>query len=236
MSKKLITGCLALFALAAFALPAVASAATPVITHPTGTRLDPSTGSCTSVSGTICITAHNVGETKIRDTANENTLIKCTGATMTGYLTENSGTSIKGNIHTTSFSGTGASGRCTDSFGAAAFVDTNLGNGTPWCLAASGTENKFTVRGNECSKESRSITFVLTDSVVGTCKYSRTGTVNGTFTTHSTGDAILTVAPSTTGSAFAKEEGSVLCPASGLLELSFTLETDNNLTEPLYIS
>src|SRR3954452_9076608 len=40
MSKKLITALLALVAFAAFALPAVASAANkPVITHPTGTAM-----------------------------------------------------------------------------------------------------------------------------------------------------------------------------------------------------
>jgi hypothetical protein len=235
MSKKLITACMALFALAAFILPAAASAS-PVITHPTGSRLDPGTGSCTSVSGTICITATNVGEFKFRDTSNTNTLMSCPTASMTAYLTENSGTSFKANIHTTSFSGTGAGGRCTDSFGAAFFLDTNIGNGTPWCLQ-SGSEDRFTMRGNECSKESRSITFVLTDSVVGSCKYNRTAAVSGTFTTHSTGDAILTVAASTTGSAFAKEEGSVLCPASELLEMKFTLETDTTAaSDPLYIS
>jgi hypothetical protein len=156
---------------------------------------------------------------------------------MTGTLVENSGTSIKGNIHTTSFSGTGAGGRCTDSFGAGFFRDTTIGAGTLWCLSASGTEDKFTLRGNSCGSEARSITFVLTDSVVGTCKYNRTSAVNGTFTTHSTGDAILTVGPSTTGSTFAKEEGSVLCPASGLLEMSVTLETDTTAAnDPLYIS
>jgi hypothetical protein len=228
MSKKLITACMALFALAAFALPAAASAS-PEITHPTGTRL--ATG--------VNITGTNIGETKIRDTANENTLIKCTTASMTGSLTENSGTSVKGNITSTSFSGTGSGGRCTDSFGAAAFVDTNVGNGTPWCLLAKSTfaANEFQVTGNSCGSEARSITFVLTDSVVGTCKYNRTGVVKGTYTTHSTGDAILTVAPSTTNSAWTKEEGSVLCPASGLLEMSFTLETDTTASnDPLYIS
>ena len=53
MSKKLTTACLALSALAAFALPAVASAS-PEITHPTGTRL--ATG--TKITGT------NVGNAK----------------------------------------------------------------------------------------------------------------------------------------------------------------------------
>jgi hypothetical protein len=227
MSKKLITACMALVALAASVMPAAASAS-PEVTHPTGTWL--ATG--------VNITATNIGETKIRDTANENTLIRCTSASMTGFLEENSGTSIKGRIQHTSFTGSGPNGRCTDSFGAAAFVDTDIGNGTPWCLQAKSTfgANEFQVTGNSCGSGARSITFVLTDSVVGTCKYNRTGVVKGTYTTHSTGDAILTVAPSTTNSAWTKEEGSVLCPASGLLEMSFTLETDGSPTEPLYIS
>jgi hypothetical protein len=236
MSKKLITACMALFALAAFALPAVASAS-PVATHPTGTKMAVHANAAKTCAEEPagCIKATNIGETLIRDTANANTLVRCTTASMTGTLVENSGTSIKGNISSTAFTGTGSEGRCTDSFGAAAFVDTNIGNGTPWCLQ-SGASDTFTVRGNSCANESRSITFVLTDSVVGTCKYSRATAVSGTFTTHSTGDAILTVAPSTTNSAFAKEEGSVLCPASGLLEMKFTLETDTATAEPLYIS
>jgi hypothetical protein len=225
MSKKFITACMGLIVLAAFAMPAVASAS-PELTHPTGTRL--ATG--------VKFTATNIGEFKFRDTTNSNTLLSCTTASMTGTLLENSGTSIKANITSVSLSGTGSEGRCTDSFGAGSFYDFNIGNGTPWCLA-SGASDTFAIRGNECSKESRSITFVLTDSVVGTCKYNRTSVVNGTFTTHSTGDAILTVVPSTTGSAFAKEEGSVLCPSSYLLEAKFTLETDTTIAnDPLYIS
>jgi hypothetical protein len=51
MSKKLITSCTALLALAVFILPAAASAS-PEITHPTGTRL----GTGANITGT------NVGE------------------------------------------------------------------------------------------------------------------------------------------------------------------------------
>src|ERR1044072_2672059 len=82
MHKKIITACLALVALAAFALPATASAATdPQITHPTGTLLNPTGKECTGNPG-ICIVATQVcALTKLKSTDNKNTLLECTSAT-----------------------------------------------------------------------------------------------------------------------------------------------------------
>jgi len=232
MSKKLITACMALFALAAFALPAGASATE--LTHPTGTTL--ATG--TKITGT------SIGSLVLWNEAKTSKLVECSTATLTGTLTANDPTP-KGTIETAVFGGTGSKvegapePECTGTFGNVT-VDTNIGNGTPWCLTLT-SETAFSVRGNECAKEQRAITFVLTSTTVGTCKYSRTAAVTGTATTDtgvSATDAILHV-PATVESSnatFTKEEGSILCPSTGLLEMSFTLETDNIKAEPLYIS
>jgi hypothetical protein len=236
MGKKLITACLGLVAFAAFVLPATASAS-PVITHPTGTVLDLSKTSCTGVAGTACVTATNIGVTKMKDTAN-NTLTECSTATMTGYLTKNSGTEIEGDIHNTTFSGSGTSGECTSTFGGIT-VDTNIGEGTPWCIKATSKmePNEFQVIGGNCGT-AKEITFVLTSTTVGTCKYTRetkTSPIKGTYTTHSTGDAVLSLAAGANTS-FSKEEGGIFCPSEGTLEMSFTLETDTPAVAPLYIS
>ena len=229
MSKKLIMACMALFAFAAFALPAVASAS-PELTHPTGTTLATNTK----------IDATGIGIQRLTDTSG-NTLVECSSATMTGTLTKNNGTEVEGSIESTTFKGTGTNGECTSSFGGIT-VDTNIGNGTPWCLRATAAMNKdeFQVRGNSCANAARSITFVLTSTSIGTCKYVRTEPLKGTFATHPT-DAILTLTGSgATGGAdteFTKEEGSILCPSNGTLDMEFTLETDTTASaDPLYIS
>jgi hypothetical protein len=247
MVKKLITACTALVALAAFALPATASAANdPDLTHPTGTLLNPATGSCTGVAGTVCITATGLGSAQKMTDTSGNTLVECSGAEMTGYLTKNNGTEVEGTVHSASFAGTGlereGSNECTSSFGGIT-VHTKIGNGTPWCLRSTAgmNEDEFQVRGGSCSEAARSITFVLTSTTVGTCKYSRAEAVKGTYTTHSTGDAIVTISGSGatggTDTEFTKEEGGIFCPSNGTLDLKFTLETDTTFQfDPFYIS
>lgn len=237
MSKKLITACMALVALAAFALPAVASAANdPDLTHPTGTMMavHPLGKTCLE-DPTGCIDATNIGVTKMKSPGGA-TLVECSQATMTGMLTKNDGSNVEGDITSTSFSGTGTGGECTSSFGGIT-VDTNIGNGTPWCLRSTSTmgTDKFQVRGNACNLASRSITFVLTSTTVGTCKYNRTAALEGEYTTHPT-DAILHLKPGAS-TEFALEEGGFFCPSAGQLEMSFTLETDTTASaDPLYIS
>ncbi len=228
MSKKLITACVAVVALAAFALPAVASAS-PQLTHPTGTRL--ATG--------VTIKGTNVGALLLTSTAGA-VLTECSSATMTGTLTKNNGTEVEGTISSAVFTGTEASGACTKLGGAQ--VTTNVGNGTPWCLSAlsSYATDEFQVRGGGCGEASRSITFVLDSGTAGVCKYSRSTPVKGTFTTDTTGDAILTTTGAgetgVTDTLFTKEEGGVLCPSDGTLDLSFTLETDVATATPLFVS
>jgi hypothetical protein len=240
MDKKLITACLAQFALAAFLLPAIASATTnPTLTEPTGTILDPTGKTCTTGLPGICITATNIGAMKLK--TGGATLWECTTASMTGALSKNTDTESEGTIHTAIFSGTGTSGKCTTNFGGDATIDTNLGNGTPWCLRSTSTmaADEFQVRGNACSGEVRSITFVLTTALTGNCKYNRTAAMKGTYKTDTSpdnSDAILSLAEGA-NTEFAKEEGGAFCPASGSLEMSFTLETDTTVSsDPVYFS
>jgi len=228
MSKKLIIACLAVFALAAFAFPALASAAnSPEVTHPTGTRL---------ATGKL-IDAHNVGNITLVSPSNGEVLTTCTSSTFTGELTKNDGSNVEGNIEASTFTGTGASGACTGIFGNFT-VDTNIGtNGTPWCMRSTSTmnEDEFQIRGGKCSVEAHAITFVLTGPGFN-CRYSRTNALVGTGTTDTTGDAIVSFAAGT-GTEFTTEATSgILCPSAGRLVGSWTLQTNTVSTEPLYIS
>lgn len=236
MGKKLITGCLALFALAAFILPATASAS-PVLTHPTGTTL----GTGKLLTGT------NIGNTLLK--SGTTVLSECTKAVITGELTKNNGEEIEGTITTATFTGTGASQfanmpECTGAILGNTTVTTNGGgvdentvaSGTPWCMKSTAL-SKFTVRGGKCSEAAREITFTMDSTAItgGPCHYKRAAAIEGTYTTDSTGDAIFTL--TTAGTEFTKETGDpVLCPANGSLEMKFTMETDSSATEPVYIS
>jgi len=260
MSKKLITVCLALFALAAFALPASASAS-PVITHPTGTVLNPENGECTNVKKTVCVTGHNVSANTIFYNGSNVELLDCSKAVFTGYLRKNKENHIEGDIHTATFTGTGTQDpeesknmpECTGTNGLPNTTVTSNGtdpvgtkideedltNGSPYCITASaGANDPFTLRGGTCSEAARAIQFVLKPTGLTKCVYSRAAgsPITGTYTTHSTGDAALIVTPSAATTGFTKVEGGILCPAEGRLGMSITLETDNTLTEPLYIS
>jgi len=268
MSKKLITACLGLVALAAFALPSAASAAGPTVTHPTGTSLNPTGKKCTTTENAICITATNIGTTKLMtDPPNEEKptpLVECSKAVMTGSLIKNSGGIVEGNIHTATFEGGGTGGKinnmeeCKGSIVDAGVTSNgtdpvgtktdneDVAGGTPWCLRAEGAENKFTIRGGTCSEVAKPLTFILdmtfSKGVITECKYEKAAAVTGTFTTDTTGDAILSVKPGITPTekamtTFSREAGgSILCPATGTLEMSFTLETDSITSEPLYMS
>ena len=239
MSKKLITAALALVALAALALPAVSSATNdPDLTHPTGTlmgvHLNASKTCAQEPAG--CIDAHSLGVINLTDSSG-NLLTQCTNSTFTGRLTKNDGSNVEGDIESSTFTGSGEGGKCTAIFGQFT-VDTNIGaNGTPWCLRSTSSMNthEVQVRGGKCSEEAHAITFVLTGPGFN-CRYTRASAIIGSYTTHSTGDAIITI-PAGAASEFTKEpESGILCPNAGRLEASWTLETDTVNTEPLYIS
>jgi len=234
MHKKLITACLAVFALAAIALPAVAQATnSPVITHPTGTVLK--TG--TTLLGT------NIGETFMRNTTTGEVSLRCNVATMTGTLVKNETGNVQGEISSAHFTGTGESGKCTG------FINPTVDPlGLPWCLKSNSamTTDEFQVQGGKCSEAAKKLEFTLTTGI-GKCRYQATKTtLKGTYSTHPS-DAVMTIPRSgltlhekNTETGFTKVEDTIPfnpCPSSSYLEMSFTLETDNPLNaEPLYIS
>jgi hypothetical protein len=224
MSKKLMTGLLALVALAAMALPAVASAS-PEIGETSG-------GVFTKLATGVSIRGTNVGETLMTD-ASGNVLVRCTTAQMDGTLNTNSGTLIEGTINSATFTGTGSGGACTGFFGSNATITTNVGNGTPWCLSAGGKlpPDTFSLRGDSCANTpGRSITFVL-DTSFGQCKYERSSAVTGTFVTDVKEEQATATA---TKQEFPAEAGNPFgCPGAGYLDMTFKLETTTGV--PLYI-
>lgn len=234
MSKKLSSSCMALFALAVFILPAAASAS-PVLTHPTGTKL--ATGRL--LKGT------SIGNFLFK--SGSTVLFECTKATYTGELTKNNGEEIEANITTATITGTGAEAvagmpECTASTIGNFTMTTNGGgvdentvaNGTPWCLKST-VSGSFSMRGGKCSEAARAITFALDGTAIGACHYSRSASITGTYTSDSSGDAIFSL--TSAGTEFTKETGDpVLCPSGFSLEAKFTMETDTSTAEPVYIS
>ncbi|HET7506938.1 MAG TPA: hypothetical protein VFJ53_01140 [Solirubrobacterales bacterium] len=211
MSKKLMTGLLALVALAAMALPAVASAS-PELTSPTGT---------TAAVGSK-ITAVNIGDTLMTDTSG-NVITRCSTVDLSGELTKNSGTAIEGNVTTASFTGTGSEGNCTGTFFSSPKVTPGVANGLPWCVRALSTfgADEGQIRGGKCSEAAREIRFALDLGSI-TCLYSRAATepIKGTLTTDVGGqDAVVHIEKQL----FKPVSTPFPCPEEGLLDMSFTL-------------
>jgi len=216
MSKKLMTGLLALVALAAMALPAVASAS-PELTQPTGT----------TVAVGSKITAVNIGDTLMTDT-NTNVITRCSTAELSGELNKNSGTAIEGSVTTASFTGTGSEGNCTGTFFSSPKVTPGVANGLPWCVRATSAmnANEGQIRGGKCSEPAREIRFALDLGSI-TCLYKSEGALKGTLTTDlspSNTDAIVHI----DHQLFKPVSVPFPCPEEGLLDMSFTLSVNGS--------
>lgn len=231
---KLVKACIAMAAFAAlFVVPSIASAVQ--ITHPTGT---------TAPVGTL-ITATNVQHS---GTA-KNTIMtvpgvgnfECTEATLTGELTKNAagGASVEGNITTAEFRGHpgGGSNDCNSPLGTFVVKPSHTNNevhtgktSLPWCVRAAGGDT-FTLRGGKCSEAARALTFSLQVTGIAPCLYEK-AEVTGTYTTHP-GDLIGTII----NQEFKESAltSSIFCPNAGSLDMAFTLETDNELKQGLFI-
>jgi len=233
MSRKSITVCMVLFAVAASAMPSTASAS-PVLTHPTGTTL--ATGSTLVGAG--------IGTSYFKD-GSGSVLAQCSIAKFKGSLV-----SIfppEWTITTWTLEGTGSvwngMHECTGSsfgFGNVTYTTNgggvdgeNVTNGTPYCLRMTGLVS-FSQRGGACSQAARKITIILDSTNFGECKYERSTAITGTGTSDTSGSSVLTWAPNETTRFTRAEGGSVLCPSTGSLEMSYRLETENG--EPIYIS
>lgn len=226
MRTKFTGFCMSWAIIMTLALPAAAQASPEL-----GETVE--SGTFQRITGTPKIRARSVG-TSVKFISGGTTLVECNSSELTGTLTANTGTEIRADIESISFTGAEAGGKCKSSFGGATAVDTNIGNGVPWCFSTTG-EDKYSIRGDSCALATRSITFVWTTTTVGPCYYNRTSALTGTYTTHSTGDAILTAAPSGNTEFFKESPSGLFCPSAVQLELQFTLETDVAGTSPLYI-
>jgi hypothetical protein len=218
MHKKFLTACLALVAFAAMAIgPASASATNaPSLTAPAGT--------VAAVGSTIVGTA---GETKLLDT-NGNAILKCTSAKMSGEVTKNSGGNVEGNITSATFVGSKEPIAGEPDKACEGLFNASVTATTPWCLRSTTAmaTDVFNVRGGKCSEAAKGIVFHLVLGEGTVCTYERsaaTGPITGTFTTK-TSPAPLTVNATAAGSGFTKTAGSFLCPSSGVLQMTFTLE------------
>jgi hypothetical protein len=226
MSKKLIAALMAVAALAAFAVAATSASAT-TLTQPTGTAV--ATGTKVKATNTS-IAIFNASGLKV----------ECSNDVLTGTITKNT-TEVEGTIETASFKGTEAEEKCVGSLGATRVTTTGAGfNGTPWCVTA-GAEDVLTIRGNGCASAARSLTFAL-DVPGAECKYERTtltGPVKGTYTTDVSGsDAIGTIAAGANSEFKGESTNSFICPGTGTLQMTFTLETDptSGASSPMYLS
>lgn len=231
MSKKLIAACLAIAALAAFSLPAAASAANdPDLTSSKG---GPLLGINSPILGT------NVGAVKVTDLTGK-VLTECSIGNLAGTVAKNNGTEVELTITTATFSGTGAerlgekectgSGETTWTFG--------IAGGLPWCLQSNGAmpDDNFVIVGGKCGEKPRAINVAFDSTVFGECAYSLPFGFPGTFITEAQGDAILTMGVP------GKEElvsENFFCPAAAIPDWSFTLEKNTlpiTTADPLYIS
>lgn len=198
MSKKLVTGLLALVAFTVLALPADASAS-PALTDSEGKAVAVGTE----------LTGKSVGEIIFRDASANFT---CSRVDLSIKVTENSGTSIKGEVPagSTSFTGTGASGDCTSPLG-----DVGVTMNSKLCLVSTKTADQIEVTG--CGTN-LTLSRAITGSV--TCKYE-TSHFLATLTT-APNDAEIRVSEQAIKG---ESTNSFVCPSESKLDVWFALTT-----------
>ena len=199
MHKKLMMACMAIAAFAAFVI-APAASASPVLTDSAGT-----VASGAEVTGTLRAGTNAVFTGSVT--------VTCSKAVLSGKVTTNSGSSVKGEIPVGSASFTGTSGTGTECssnlFGAPVVVTVN----SKLCLeTVAGTH---TVKTTGCSGAKVAFTLNLTGN--GPCKYE-TEKVTGTYETGVPG-LVVSKQPAS------KVEGGVFCPSTGELDMTFDLYT-----------
>ena len=195
MHKKFMLACMAIAAFAAFVI-APAASASPVLT---------SNGTAVPVGASI--TATNTGETLFTGTFN----VKCDHVHLTGTVTKNSGTQIKGTIPVgwAKFNGTGTNTDCTSFFGPTAVTVTSE-------LCVETVEGSDSVKTTGCGGN---IVFDLQVTGLGVCKYE-TASVTGSFETNAGAKVSVSEQP-----ASLKEGSGFTCPSEGKLDMVFDLYT-----------
>jgi hypothetical protein len=226
MFKKIALSCMALVALAALALPAVASAKnTPTLLDSEGV---------VKVGSKTWLT--NVGELTLTNTSGAG-LFHCTTADLTGEVTSNSTGNIAMNLTLATIAGTGSihpttgDKECTGSMGSFGMVVS-----TPVCLRSNEAmaTGEFQITGGACSGAAGNVKITTLSTTAGACEYETTSSVRGDFTTGGA-QATLTVRNTQAGSGIKLIKGGFLCPSSSMLKASFGLETDPSGT-PIWIN
>jgi hypothetical protein len=216
--SKLVKACMALAAIAAFAvLPATAMATNSPQLKEGETAL--ATGSK--------IVATNVGSTLFTNTTGT-TLVDCNNAKLSGTLTKNTVGGVEGEITTFDFSGTGSfsthnnANECTGSFGDAWITVVS----NPLCVRSTSAMAtlEFQVSSGKCGEEGGKVKFIIGSTTVGECEYETTGVVKGDYETNT---SKMTVRHTQEGSGAKKIRGSFFCPSSGMLKMTFALETED---------
>lgn len=213
-SKKLATWTVLMAVAGLVAATAPASAAT--LTAPTGSKL--SAGS--ALKGT------NIGAVLVTNLTGE-LLYRCDNAEMGGEVVTPGSVTTTFNVTSFIFRGTGAGETCTSGFGTTMQWTFAIAGGLPYCIKTIAETDKWEWRGGKCSEATRSIKWTVDFSDGGRCGYEKAG-LTGTFTTHSTGDAVLTSIKEGNSKRYEAEGGfsAFLCPSEAQLDMSFTLETE----------
>jgi hypothetical protein len=217
MHKKLAIAVTALTALAAFVLPPSASAAENEPTLVEG-------GLVVKVGEKIVATLTQGTEVVFWNTATTSKQVTCNHATLTGKVTANgNANTVEATIETTEFNNGSPAAPCTAGAGTAKvtigvvclYSDTNM------------TKHEFRIEGGDCTGKLLGVTVTMEfGGFIGTCKYITNAPIKGDYTTNSD-SAKLTTRDTAAGSGSKLEEGGGLCPTSGVLAMSFDLETEN---------
>jgi len=205
MQRKLIAACLTIAAFAAMVIVPAASAS-PVLTNAKGERVPVGTE----------IHAVVVGNGVFTGGFN----ITCSGGEGSGKVTANSGTKIKGEIpaNNLKLSGTGSGGDCTSALGNVSVVINSK-------ICGETIEGTDQAKATGCGA---SLTFSITITGAGTCKYEA-ASMTGTFLTNH--DAEGTISEQ---SAKGEATNGFFCPGEGKLDVS--LAESINTGETLSIS
>lgn len=152
----------------------------------------------------------------------------CSSAKRTDTVKANSASKVEAEISLGNalFQGTGAvssddnAPECTGSFGNA-YTTVN----TALCIRSDATmvNDEFQMTGGACGTGGKAV-FTLGSTTAGSCKWEATGPIRGTFSTGGT-EAKLSTIDTSAASGLKLIEGGFLCPTSGALSMTFTLET-----------
>jgi len=210
MAKKILAICAALIALAA--VPAVASAS-PELQTSGGTKVAVGT----AIKGT------NNGNTILTSSFGN---VTCTSSTLEGKVTENSGTSIKGEISTATYTGTGPSSRCTTTLiglnGQNLTAQVTVQN-LPYELVSTSGVDRADIQDPTALKFTFDL-FESTGTSAGSCTFERTAAEGGIVSSYETNKSPLELTV-IENNVFKRVSGTTLCPSTGTLDAKYILRT-----------